>query len=578
MTTPFDITAIRADFPLLATSSNGRPLVYLDSGATTQKPTAVIEAVDRFYREQNANIHRGVYRLSQVATDLYEQGRAAVARFLNAAEPAEIIFTSGATDAINLVASCWGRFALMPGDEILVSEMEHHSNIVPWQMVAQATGAVVKPIPMDDQGALRMDAFAAMLGERTRIVSVTHLSNSLGTINDIKAIATLAHRVNAVVMADGAQWVAHHPTDVQALDVDFYAFSGHKLFGPTGIGALYGRRALLERMPPYRGGGDMIERVSFERTTYAPIPSRFEAGTPDIAGVVGLSAAIAYVENIGLENCAAHEAELLRYATEQLATIPGLRIVGTAPHKGCVVSFVLDDPAMSPIDLGTALDLRGIAVRTGHHCCQPAMQRMGVAGTTRISLALYNTTADIDAAVIAIRAIRADRLGRSAAKPAAIPMPTQQVVYPAASAPSPQAAADLLAADFALFDDRESLTDYLLDLGRELPPHFNLLKQVTPRIPGCMSEVYVVSRPVPGTDDHLEFVADANAETVRGLCALLQRLFSGQRAADILAFDVEAFFRRIRLDSFLSTQRRNGLAGILARLHQDAKALITRAA
>jgi cysteine desulfurase/selenocysteine lyase len=568
----FDVAAVRADFPILATASHGRPLIYLDNGATTQKPQAVLDAIDRYYREQNANIHRGVYHLSQLATRLYEEGRATVARFLNAAEPREIIFTRGTTEAINLVASSWGRFALLPGDEILVSAMEHHANIVPWQMVAQATGARLRVIPMDDAGELQLDAYATLLSAKTKIVSVVHLSNALGTANDIKAIARLAHGVGAVVLADGAQWVAHRPTDVRDLDVDFYAFSGHKLFGPTGIGVLYGRSELLERMPPYQGGGDMIETVTFERTTYAGLPNKFEAGTPDIAGVVGLAAAIDYVQGIGMEHCHRHEQTLLAHATAALSAIPGLRIVGIARDKGSVVSFVIEDPPLSPIDIGSALDLHGIAVRTGHHCCQPAMSRLHVAGTTRMSFAMYNTMADIDTAVQAIRDLQAAAAARTRAPQAA----EQRVAYPAASGPSPSAAAASLIADFDLFDDREALAQYLLDLGRGLPAYFDLLKQATPRIPGCMSEVYLVARLVEGSADRIEFVADANAETVRGLCALLQRLFSGQCAADILGFDVEAFFRRIRLDTFVSSQRRNGLAGLLGRLRHEAGFLAQR--
>ncbi|HLL91057.1 MAG TPA: SufS family cysteine desulfurase, partial [Tepidisphaeraceae bacterium] len=360
----FDPLTVRADFPILHTTAHGRPLVYLDNGATTQKPRQVIDAISRYYEQTNANIHRGFYDLSQRATEAYENGRATVATFINAPDPREVIFTRGTTEAINLVASSWSRKFLTAGDEILVSAMEHHSNIVPWQLAAQAAGARVSPIPMNDAGELLLDEYRRLLaGGRVKMVSVVHLSNALGTVNDIETIAALAHEHGALCMSDGAQWVAHGPTDVQALGVDFYCFSGHKLFGPTGIGMLWGKRELLEAMPPYQGGGDMIETVSFDGSTYAPLPNKFEAGTPDIAGVVGLAAAVDYVATVGFENFVPHEEQLLRYATERLLTVPGLRIIGTAKRKGSVVSFVLDDPKIETLDVGVYLDRRGVAVR-----------------------------------------------------------------------------------------------------------------------------------------------------------------------------------------------------------------------
>ena len=564
----FDPAAVRADFPILATTANGRPLVYLDNGATTQKPRSVIAAVERYYATENANIHRGVYQLSQTATRLYEDARRTVQRFINAADEREVIFTRGTTDGINLVAASWGRANLHAGDEVVVSAMEHHSNIVPWQMTCQATGAELKVIPMTDAGELRMDAYADLLATgRVRFVAVTHLSNSLGTVNDAKQIAAMAHAAGARVLIDGAQWVAHHPTDVRDIGCDFYAFSGHKLFGPTGIGVLYGRRELLDAMPPYQGGGDMVDRVTFERTTYAALPNKFEAGTPNIAGAVGLAAAVDYLTAIGFDAFQAHEQHLLAYATERLSAIPGLRIIGTAANKGSVISFVIDDPPIGSYDIGVALDRAGVAVRTGHHCCQPVMDRMAISSTTRASLAMYNTAADVDALVTALRAfVDAERAKPPVRKAA----PAQGVVYLPPATESPALAADALADDFDFLGDNESRNQYVIDLGNALPDYFELLKKVTPRVAGCMSEVYLVARRSPADPARVEFVADANSAIVRGLIAVLQKLFAGQRAADVLAFDVNAFFDRIGLANFITGQRRNGLEGMIRRLREFA--------
>jgi cysteine desulfurase/selenocysteine lyase len=564
--TMFDPLPVRADFPILSTVANGRPLVYLDNGATTQKPRAVIDAVARYYAAENANIHRGVYQLSQTATRLYEDARRTVQRFLSAPDEREVIFTRGTTDGINLVAASWGRANLSPGDVVVVSAMEHHSNIVPWQMVCQATGAELRAIPITDAGELRMDAYADLLGSgRVRLVAVTHLSNALGTINDAKRICAMAHAAGTVALIDGAQWVAHHPTDVRDIGCDFYVFSGHKLFGPTGIGVLYGRRQLLEAMPPYQGGGDMVERVTIERTTYAGLPNKFEAGTPNIAGAVGLGAAIDYLSAIGFDAFEGHERDLLAYATDRLSAIPGVRVIGTAPAKGSVISFVIDDPPIGSYDIGVALDREGVAVRTGHHCCQPVMDRFNIASTTRASLAMYNTTADVDALVAALGKLVAAERGRSSAK---VATPEQAVTYAAPSADSPAAAADALAEDFAFLPDDESRNQYVMDLGEALPDYFELLKRVTPRVAGCMSEVYLVARRSPADPARIEFVADANSAIVRGLIAVLQRLFAGQRAADIAAFDVNGFFDRIGLGRFISGQRRNGLEGMIRRLRE----------
>ncbi|RMG65659.1 MAG: cysteine desulfurase [Calditrichaeota bacterium] len=398
-----DVDRVRADFPILQTRVNGKPLVYLDNAATTQKPAAVIEAIEQYYRSQNANIHRGVHHLSQVATEAYEQARRKVARFLNARSEREIVFVRGTTEAINLVASCFPRAGCQPGDEILITEMEHHSNIVPWQLACQQYGLRLRVLPMDDRGVLRIDLLDDYLTDRTRLMSVVHVSNSLGTVNPIKEIIARAHARGVAVLVDAAQSVAHFSVDVQTLDCDFLAFSGHKLYGPTGIGVLYGRENWLEKMPPYQGGGDMIRRVTFEETTYNALPYKFEAGTPNIAGAIGLGAALDYLESIGLARIARHEAALLQYATERLASISGLRIIGNAPAKAAVISFVLKD--IHPHDVGTIVNHEGVAIRTGHHCTQPVMDHFGLAATSRASLAMYNCKEEIDQLVEALHTV-----------------------------------------------------------------------------------------------------------------------------------------------------------------------------
>jgi cysteine desulfurase/selenocysteine lyase len=397
-----DVARVRADFPALHQQVNGRPLVYLDNAATTQKPQAVLDALLGFYSRDCANVHRGVHALSQRATDAYEGARETVARFLNA-RPREIVFTRGTTEAINLVAYSYGS-RLSPGDEILITELEHHSNIVPWQMLAERTGARLRVAPINDRGEIILEEFQRLLGPRTRIVAVAHVSNALGTVNPVEEICRLAHTYGARVLVDGAQAVPHLAVDVRALDCDFYAFSGHKIYGPTGIGVLFGRWELLEAMPPYQGGGDMIRSVTFEKTLYNDPPYRFEAGTPHIAGAIGLAAAIEYVTRLGLEEIRRHEQQLLQAATRALEEIPGVRIVGTAAHKAAVVSFVLD--GVHPHDVATVLDHEGVAVRAGHHCAQPLMERFGLPATTRASFALYNTLEEVDALARAVRRAR----------------------------------------------------------------------------------------------------------------------------------------------------------------------------
>ena len=399
-TVSFDIEAIRADFPMLDQQINGHPLVYLDSGASTQKPNQVIDAISDFYLKDYSNVHRGIHTLSQRATDRFENARLTIRDFLGAASEKEIIFTRGTTEAINLVAHSWGRTNVSAGDEILISEMEHHSNIVPWQILTEATGARLVVVPVDDAGELDMTAFHERLSTKTRLVAITHLSNALGTLPPLEEIISAAHKVGAIVLVDAAQAAARCAINVVELDCDFLAFSGHKIYGPSGIGVLYGKQSLLEAMPPYQSGGDMIEKVSFSGTTYNTLPYKFEAGTPNMVGADGLAVAIDYVTAIGLTHIIEHESGLLQYATEKALTIPGLRIIGTAENKLGILSFIVD--GVHATDLGTLLDQQGIAIRVGHHCTMPLMERFGLTSTARFSLGIYNSHNDIDLAFAAL--------------------------------------------------------------------------------------------------------------------------------------------------------------------------------
>jgi cysteine desulfurase/selenocysteine lyase len=398
ITTPvFDVERVREDFPILSEEVYGKPLVYLDSGASAQKPRAVIDAISNVYETEYANVHRGVHYMSQKATDAMEAARETVRAFINARDIREVIFVRGATEGINLVASSWGRQNLSAGDEIILSVMEHHSNIVPWQLIAEQTGAVLKVVPISDDGALDMNAYADLVSEKTKIVAITHVSNALGTITPVEEIIRIAHERGVPVLLDGCQAAPHMALDMQALDVDFYVFSGHKIYGPSGIGVLYGKAELLEAMPPYHGGGEMIDVVTFEKTTYADLPFKFEAGTPHISGIIGMGAGIDYINALGLGNIAAHEHDLLEYGTAKLGEINSLRMVGTAPKKAAILSFVLE--TVHPHDVGTILDREGIAVRTGHHCAQPVMDRFDIAATIRASIGMYNTREEIDVLV-----------------------------------------------------------------------------------------------------------------------------------------------------------------------------------
>ena len=399
----YDINKIREDFPILGREVYGKPLVYLDNGATTQKPRSVVEAMTHEYYNVNANVHRGVHFLSQQATELHEQARETVRRFLNARSTAEIVFTRGTTESINLVATTFGDAILKEGDEVIVSEMEHHSNIVSWQLVQARKGIRLRVIPITDEGELRLDEYEKLFNERTRLVSITHVSNVLGTVNPVKEMIRTAHAHGVPVLVDGAQSTPHFAVDVQDLDCDFFAFSGHKIYGPTGIGVLYGKEEWLDRLPPYMGGGEMIQNVSFERTTFNELPYKFEAGTPDYVATTGLAHALDYVTALGMDNIYAHEQALTDYAMEQMATIEGMRFIGTPKHKDAVISFLVGD--IHHLDLGTLLDRLGIAVRTGHHCAEPLMRRLGIEGTVRASFGLYNTFEEVDALVAGIRRV-----------------------------------------------------------------------------------------------------------------------------------------------------------------------------
>jgi cysteine desulfurase / selenocysteine lyase len=576
----FDPERLRHDFPALHQEVHGKPLVYLDNAATAQKPQAVLDAIGHYFKFDNANVHRGAHQLSERATRAFEDARGKVQHFLNANHAREILFVRGTTEGINLVAQSYGRSTLKPGDEIVISHLEHHSNIVPWQILCQQTGAVLRVAPINDRGEIIFAEYEKLLGPRTKIVSVAHISNSLGTINPVKGIIDLAHRAGAVVLIDGAQAVPHMKVDVRELDCDFYAFSAHKLYGPTGIGVLYGKETLLESMPPWQGGGDMIRSVSFAGTTFNELPYKFEAGTPHIAGAVGLGAAIDYVTAVGIEAAGAHEQQLLAYATSALADIPGVRLVGMAAHKAAVLSFVVDEPPMASLDVGTRLDLEGVAVRTGHHCCQPVMDRFGIPGTVRASLALYNTTLDVDRFIAALRRTVTGATARSRVTVAA-PAPTAspkhiEPEYPQAVADSPQTAADELAETFELLGEWQDRYQYLIELGEKLPPLPPEYRTEPNRVHGCMSTVYLHARQKPGTPDVVEFLADSDANLVRGLLALLQKVYSGQRAEKVAAFDVQGFFGRLGLDQHLSMGRRNGLASMVQRIRQFALELAAK--
>lgn len=634
---------------------NGRPLVYLDNAATTQKPRAVIEAIVRYYETGNANIHRGVYTLSQQATAEFDRAREIVARFLGgkgdillfaggttskeksdssgekknvpfsvlSVDPAECIFVRGVTEAINLVAMSWGRVFLKPGDEVLLTALEHHSNIVPWQLACEATGAKLRWLPMNERGELEYSRLDEFITAKTRFVAIQHVSNALGTVHDVERITAAAKKVTggeALVLIDGAQHVGHFPTDVRAIGCDFYCFSGHKLFGPTGIGVLWGRREVLEAMPPFHGGGDMIESVTREKTTYAPIPNKFEAGTPDIAGAIGLGAAIEYLESIGWDKLVPYEEDLLAYAHERLIEVSGLRIIGLAARKAGVISFVIggaplaaslgeartlrvitdrasqgeaakaETAPIAPLDIGMKLDALGIAVRTGHHCAQPLMDEFGIPGTARASFSFYNTRAEVDVLVEGLkgivedarrRALRAEvvharaRSNQSPASPVAGRLRDDDMLrWPEPRGASPDEAAQELIDTFAmLVEAGEDPRDYVIELARKIPLVPESHKNDATYVKGCMSQVWLIARKRPGTADAVDFIAESDAEIVKGLIAILQHIFAGQSAKAILAFDIDALLRRLNFQNLISVQRRSGVEAMIKRIRTVARAM-----
>ena len=565
---PLDLARVRQDFPILLQRMHGKPLIYLDNAATTQKPRAVIETLRHFYEADNANVHRGVHVLSERATEAYEEARARVHKFIGANCLREIIFTRGTTEAINLVAQTFGRMHVREGDEILVTELEHHSNIVPWQMLCWEMKAKLKVVPIDDAGEVRVEDFERLLTPRTKLAAIAHVSNALGTVLPIKEMIAIAHRRGVPVLVDGAQGIPHQRLDVQALGCDFYAFSGHKLYGPTGIGVLYGKARHLEVMPPWQGGGDMISSVSFAKTTWNELPYKFEAGTPNIADAIGLCAAIEYIEELGLDAIALHERQLLHQATQRLQAIPGVRIVGTAAHKAAVLSFVVEDPPLATLDIGARLDLEGIAIRTGHHCCQPLMDRLRLPSTARASFALYNTLEEVHGFASTLEKIIVS--ARNSTRLVTLPTARTGASFPPAAAESPAAAAVELAEVFDLLEDWTDRYQYLIDLGGKLPPMPEELKTDATRVRGCQSTVHLFARKKPGSDDILEFLADSDADMVRGELVLLQRVYSGQSASRVLDFDMPAFLRRLGLDSNLTMGRRNGLSEMIQRIVQFA--------
>ncbi len=535
----------------------GKRLVYLDSAATAQKPRSVIDAVSRFYEHDNSNIHRGAHTLAVRATEAYEASRKTVQRFMNAAQQEEIIFVRGTTEAINLIAQSYGRMELGPGDEVLLTAMEHHSNIVPWQLVCEQTGAKVVVAPINDRGELIFEEFEKLLGPKTKIVAVAHVSNALGTVNPIAKIVEAAHGVGAVVVVDGAQGILHTKVDVQALDCDFYAFSGHKIYGPTGIGILYGRHDLLKRMPPYQGGGSMIRSVTFEKTTFEEPPLRFEAGTPDIAGVVGLMEAIRYVESLGIEKIAAHEHALLELAASQLSTVDGLRIIGTAAEKASVISFVVE--GLHADDIGKMLDREGVAVRVGHHCAEPLMKRFNVSATARASIAVYNTAEDVHALAAAVR--KAVNVMRGACA-------VQKVEVRPSSESIDQTIARVLR-EFESCADWEAKYQRLIDVGRSHPHIPDDYKQERFKVKGCQSTVWLHAR-LEG--DKVLYSAESDALIVNGLVALLLRVYSNRTPDEVLKTE-PTFLKEMGLAENLSQVRSNGLAAMVRDIRSYAAAL-----
>ena len=554
----FDPELVRKQFPVLSQKVHRHPLIYLDNAATTQKPASVIAALQDYYQDSNANVHRAAHYLSAKATRAFEEARETVRHFLHAAHPEEIIWTRGTTEAINLVANSWGRSQLKPGDEILVSRLEHHANIVCWQMLAESTGAILKVIDIDSSGDIDFGHFLEQLTTKTRLLAVTHISNAIGTVTPVVNMVAAAKNTGATVLVDGAQAVAHQKVDVQKLGCDFYVFSGHKLYGPTGIGVLYGKRELLNKMPPWQSGGEMIEKVSFSGTTFNTLPFKFEAGTPHIAGAIGLAKAIEFLQQFDMAHIQAHEHHLLTLAEDGLKKIDGIRIIGQAQHKAPVVSFVSEQ--LHSQDIGMLLDQQGIAVRTGHHCAMPLMEKLNLSGTVRASFALYNTAEDVQQLIRALEQLHSNTLN---------------------SAPEPQETADIpdiYTLPFAHADIQQTLEPLkswqdryrqIMLLGKQLPGLPDPLKTEDVRIRGCESTVWLHHY----YDDetmHLHFAADSDARIIRGLIALVLVVLSDKTAEEIAQADLENWFRELDLFNHLSPSRGNGLKAIIEEIRATA--------
>lgn len=554
---------LREFFPILRQTVRGVPLVYLDNAATVQKPVGVIDAVKHFYERDNANIHRAAHDLSSRATLGFEAVRGKICAFLNARSEREIIFTRGTTESINLIAHSYGALAVASGDDILLTELEHHSNIVPWQLLAQRTGARVVAAPISDAGDILLDKFRERLSTKTKIVSFTHVSNALGTVNPVRELIALVRKYapQAVVVVDGAQWAAHGPTDVRALDADFYCFSAHKVFGPTGVGILYGKQEILERMPPFLGGGDMIERVSFRETTFAKPPSRFEAGTPNIAGVIGFGAALDFLALASWKAIAEHEVKIGRRVIEGLSSIEGIKLVGRPAERISVASFRIE--GMAPIDAAVMLNNYGVAVRAGHHCCMPLMERLGVQGTVRASWCLYSNDFDVDTLLAGVAAVTQ----RRSVKRLVRVEERVSITFSEPFAATVHDAAKRLRDEFDDCIDSAMKQELLFELGQSHRNLLERLRECTTPIAGCMSEVRVLFQKTE--EGRLMMASDANAAVVRGLLTILERLISGHPIAELVEFDFPNFFAELGIESFLSTQRRTGLEGVLQLLQQE---------
>lgn len=552
--------ALRANFPALHQQVHGKPLVYLDSAASSLKPQCVVDCLAHYYAHEHSNVHRGVHYLSQRATDRYEAARKSVARFIGAESEKNIVFTRGTTEAINLVASTYGRKYIQPGDEILTTVMEHHSNLVPWQLLAKERDAQLRVLDVSLAGTISVDAFVRQMNNRTRLIALGHVSNSLGTLHPVEDIIAEAHKRNIVVLLDGAQGLPHLPLDMQALDCDFYCASSHKAYGPTGVGFLYGKEELLEDLPPWHGGGDMIEEVHRTSSTWAEVPHKFEAGTPNIAGVIGMAAAIDYLEGIGMDILRKKEVDLLDYTHAELQAVSGLMIVGTASQKVGAVSFLLEEH--HPYDVGHALDQAGIAVRTGHHCTMPLMKYFGIPGTVRASLGAYNTKEDIDILVARLNEIVAEHSRKNLASTT-----TDQVDSPSSTEESIETRKAALLEDLELFEDADDRREYLIELGENLKAIDNSLKIEANRIHGCLAMVWLHSTVRGG---RIYFEADSDALITRGMIALLVRLMDGQAPQTILQTDLFALVNDIGLPSLITARRKNGLNRMIERIQKEA--------